>query len=222
MGIVNCVEGDVSIDGLPVRPIDIGSARIAPGHVIKTEDGMAEVLLAPGSILRLGNHSELVFEKLEMARLSKGEAIVQVIEASNQRPVTVIAKGTTTVIQKPGVYRFDSKRKKHYTALDAWSNMRAEQLSAESAASAQTYAGGAGNWPGPAWYWNPLFGSYLLMPARGSLPPYHGGDAYLYGRPIPASGLHTQPASTPPYGTVPTVPLTAPGVPSFPNSRGRR
>ena len=122
-------------------------------------------------------------------------------------------------------------------ALYAWSNFRSEQLSLESAASAQTYSGSLDEWHSPSWYWDPWSSSYTLLSASGHvnspfgwpfyapghshnyLPQHRGGDSFLYGPPVPIRGGVTPAGAVAPgMSPVPTVPLTAPGVPAFPNS----
>ena len=122
------------------------------------------------------------------------------------------------------------------SALFAWSNFRSQQLSLESAASADTYAGNPENWHDASWYWDPWSSSYTLLSASGHvnspfgwpfyapghshnyLPEHRGGDLFLYGPPVPAHGAVPSAAPAPGLSAVPAVPLTAPGVPTFPNS----
>jgi hypothetical protein len=56
-GAVNCVEGAVLLDGTPLSRQEVGRATLAPGQVISTETGKAEVLLTPGVFLRLDDQS---------------------------------------------------------------------------------------------------------------------------------------------------------------------
>ena len=115
------------------------------------------------------------------------------------------------------------------TPLYAWSAERSRQLSLESAAA---------QGQGPAWAWDPWAGSYTFISASGHvdgpfgwpfyapghshnyIPAHPGGDSYLYGPPLIANPGAMQPVPTPVLkNSWPTVPLTAPGVPSFHTSR---
>src|SRR5579872_7315291 len=58
-GVVNSVEGQVSVNGNPVTAKDIGSVQLGQDQVLTTDLGKAEVLLGPGVVARVGNHSEL-------------------------------------------------------------------------------------------------------------------------------------------------------------------
>ena len=72
---------------------------------------MAEILLAPGSFLRLGEQSKLTLETIGTpdvrVRLDSGEALLEVIAL----PVPIVVKqdGVSAVIRKPGLYEFDQK-----------------------------------------------------------------------------------------------------------------
>src|SRR5580765_5033439 len=85
-GTLNAINGKVSINGIPVNSIS-GQARAAPEtrQIIRTGQGMAEILLNPGSFLRLSNASELALETEGTpeirATLLKGEALVEILDA---------------------------------------------------------------------------------------------------------------------------------------------
>src|ERR1019366_4217305 len=278
-GILNSFEGEVWMNGVPVSPIHSGTAAPQVGREIRTGEGMAELLLTPGSFLRLGNRSELTLNDMSMpevrARLGNGEALLEVL--SLRTPIILEQDGATAVIRKPGLYNFNAKRSliavysgelqvdkggkrvivgKGFGArtrrlreaqtkpdpgnpLYSWSKIRDEQLSSESAASAQTYPGGAGGWHGPAWYWNPWSASYTFLSASGFVtgpfgwpyyspgyapdyvPVHRGGDSWPYGPPVLTGPEPMQMPGPRPINRPPAVPLTAPGVPGFPNNRFR-
>jgi hypothetical protein len=237
---------------------------------------MAELLLTPGSFLRIGNQSDLILESANSAgvrlRLLKGEALIEVLD--KQPSIFVEQSGAVAAFQNPGLYTFNARRREMAVyagearisrngiqrtagadqgvklrsfrefpvkpdppnALWAWSNFRSKQLSGESAASAKSSGISSGEPRSSSWLWDPWAGSYTWVSASGAVTgpfgwpyyspgytpnsiPEHQGDIYLYGPPvIPAPGI-TQPVS-PDYGrSTPTVPLTAPGVPQFPNNR---
>src|SRR5579871_2530918 len=278
-GVLNSLQGDVSVNGLPVRAFDAGKARLEVGGSIQTGEGMAEMLLTPGAFLRLGNRSVLNLEAAGptdvRAKLTQGEALIEVVDL--QAGLVVEQNGAIAVIRKPGLYDFNAKRaridvyageaelktdrsravagkgvgiKAHDlrefkaapnpgSALLAWSNLRSEQLSRESWASAAEASSDAAkpNSAGPAWYWNPWSASYTFLSASGfvtgpfgwpyyspcyapnAIPTHRGGDSYLYGLPVLGNQGPANPVETPGVVRPPTVPLTAPGVPQFPNNR---
>ena len=101
-GLVNHVQGTANI-------AESEMARVA--MPIRTgTDGYVEVLLSPGSFLRLGEDSEARIdnEKLENVRLTlvSGPAVIEVVEIRKEFPITVTTGNLTTKIIASGIYRF--------------------------------------------------------------------------------------------------------------------
>ncbi|MEQ1923981.1 MAG: FecR domain-containing protein, partial [Pyrinomonadaceae bacterium] len=111
-GMINYSEGLTSVthpDGTAGTLI-IGDSLKAGDRVVTSEGGMAEVLLNPGSYLRLGGESEFSFRStsLDDLRLDvhRGSAILEVF-ASNEFKVSAFTpKGRVTIVNT-GVYRID-------------------------------------------------------------------------------------------------------------------
>lgn len=111
-GMVNYSEGMATVtrlDGTTGTLIS-GDYLKAGDRAITSEGGLAEVLLNPGSYLRLGENSEFGFRvtSLDDLRLDihRGSAILEVF-ASNQFRVSVYTpKGRVTLVDT-GVYRID-------------------------------------------------------------------------------------------------------------------
>ncbi|HEY0461106.1 MAG TPA: FecR family protein [Pyrinomonadaceae bacterium] len=111
-GGVNYVEGKVSIvrkegkSGLLLKTdsIEIGD------KILTGADGKAEILLNPGSFLRLGANSEFEFQTTNLdnlqLKLSSGSAIFEVY-ADNEFKVTIDLPGANIELTKSGVYRVD-------------------------------------------------------------------------------------------------------------------
>jgi len=106
------MTGEVSINGVPVNPIDTASVTIEVGRRIRTGQGMAEILLSPGSFLRLGKASELTLETVGTreirARLQRGEALVEALDSG--AGLTIEQSGVTAIVRNPGLYEFNQKR----------------------------------------------------------------------------------------------------------------
>jgi hypothetical protein len=134
-GGVNFVEGAVGV----VRKIGTS------GHLIKGEsleigdrvstgpDGKAEILLNPGSFLRLGGSSAFEFktttlEDLQL-RLDRGSAILEVF-AGDGFEVAVNAPKTKFVLIETGVYRIDVKESGE-ARLEVWKGLARVDPSAE-------------------------------------------------------------------------------------------
>jgi len=58
-GTLNYFEGQVSVNGQPLAPNQLGSVDLASGGVLDTGNGKAELLLSPGVILRAGHNREI-------------------------------------------------------------------------------------------------------------------------------------------------------------------
>lgn len=123
-GFVNRVEGKVFIlradseDGSKGRA-SLGTQMRDGDSVITETDSFAELLLSPGSYLRLNENSEAravntVFGEIRF-ELVKGSAIAEVATANEQvsninkkSPLEIVTPHGTVSIAKDGIYRFDS------------------------------------------------------------------------------------------------------------------
>ncbi|HJQ69886.1 MAG TPA: FecR family protein [Blastocatellia bacterium] len=109
-GVVNVVEGDVSFERGDKSDMLIAGDVVRAGDLVKTgANGRAEILLNPGSYLRLSTNSEFVFNDTRIYRLElnllKGSAIVEasvVVEA-----IKVITPQGEVPIVNGGLYRFN-------------------------------------------------------------------------------------------------------------------
>ncbi len=111
-GGVNFTEGKVAIirkdgkSGLLLKndKIEIGD-RVSTGA-----DGKAEILLNPGSFVRLGSNTEFEFQTTDLdnlkLKLAGGSAIFEVY-ADNEFKVTLDLPGADIELTKSGVYRVD-------------------------------------------------------------------------------------------------------------------
>jgi hypothetical protein len=110
-GAVNYVEGQASIDG---RPLTTASARLQKGQVLETNQGNVELLLTPGVFLRVGHDSSVRMISPGLANtevgLLRGTAMLEVDQLYKQNNLNVVIDGTTTHIQKTGLYEFDASQ----------------------------------------------------------------------------------------------------------------
>jgi hypothetical protein len=111
-GGVNFVEGDVSVvrrDG-KAGPLLKGDTIEIGDKVSTGSDGKAEILLNPGSFLRLGGNSAFAFKTTSLddlqLKLDSGSAILEVF-AAEEFQVVVAAPKTKFVLIDTGVYRID-------------------------------------------------------------------------------------------------------------------
>ena len=110
-GMVNHLEGRVTLAGEPLKLRFGQFPEVAPGTEMAAEDGRAEVLLNPGVFLRLDEHSafKMVSNKLTDAQveLTSGAALVEVQELEKSNNVTILVGGSRVSLLKIGLYRFD-------------------------------------------------------------------------------------------------------------------
>jgi hypothetical protein len=111
-GTINYVEGQVSLNGQDLTSHSVGAAALQPGQVLDTGNGYAEVLLTPGAFLRLGHNSELRMLSVGLAdtrtQLVRGSGIVEVDQLIKGSNLAVAMNGTTTQLEKKGLYDFDA------------------------------------------------------------------------------------------------------------------
>jgi hypothetical protein len=113
-GTVNYIEGQATIGAQPLSEQSIGSAKLAVGQSLSTENGRAEILLTPGIFLRLDQHSSAQMISPGLAdtilNLQKGRALVEVADIHPENNVRISDNGVSTQLQKAGLYDFDADR----------------------------------------------------------------------------------------------------------------
>lgn len=110
-GLIHLVEGDVYLNDQELHPKVTEFPDMKDNSVLRTEVGRAEVLLAPGIVLRMAENSSfrMVSNKLVDTHIEvlTGEILVEVTELNKETALSVALKDTTTEPRKPGIYRFD-------------------------------------------------------------------------------------------------------------------
>lgn len=111
-GMLNYVEGQVTIAGQPVTSKSVGSMQLEPNQVMETGQGKAEILLTPGIFLRIGDHSAVRMVSPSLAdtrvQLLRGEAIVEANQVFDDSNIRVGVDGVSTKLAKHGLYAFDA------------------------------------------------------------------------------------------------------------------
>src|SRR5688572_15930318 len=84
-GLVNYVQGDANVKA---------TQSVARGVPIKTgAEGFAEVLLNPGSFLRMGPNSEAVLEGIDLVdvsvRIVSGSAVIEAAGFTKETPLNI-------------------------------------------------------------------------------------------------------------------------------------
>jgi hypothetical protein len=165
-GLVNAVEGDANVRV---------NQQVNAGAPIRTEaTGRVEVMLNPGSFLRLGENSEVVLDSVDLTdiqvRIVSGLAIIESTAVDKASPIHVTNGDQTESIASPGVYKFtENGSTDEARALEQWSQQRSKEIAAINARSAQTDS--ASNYPAAPY-------GQLLYPV-GPLGPVTGGTPFL-------------------------------------------
>ena len=105
-GLVNHVEGGVNIKA---------TQSLEAGAPIQTgAGGFAEILLNPGSYLRLGENSEAVLDSIDLrniaVRIVSGSAAIEAVGVDKRFPLKVTTGDLATEIIKNGIYAFADGR----------------------------------------------------------------------------------------------------------------
>ncbi len=121
-GAVNYVEGAAYINGTPVNEKYLQTTFLNANDILSTDLGKAEVLLAPGIFLRVGDNTKvrmvspsLVATQIEVM---SGEAMVEATGLVKGSSVQVISHGASATIEKNGLYRFRADDPPSVAVLD--------------------------------------------------------------------------------------------------------
>jgi len=103
-GLVNDVQGTANVAMMQT---------VNAGRPIKTGgDGYVEILLRPGSFLRLGEDSEAILDDTDLSSVRVtilyGPALVEAAEINKDHPITITTGNLTTKIRNSGIYRFEN------------------------------------------------------------------------------------------------------------------
>lgn len=111
-GTVNYVEGEVLLNGQSLSRDSVGSATLHAGETLATGNGYVELLLTPGTFLRVGHNSEVQLPEAGLAgaqvELERGSAMLEVDQLISGTNLSVGMSGTTAQVEKQGLYGFDA------------------------------------------------------------------------------------------------------------------
>jgi hypothetical protein len=111
-GTVNYIEGQVSIDGNAISTQQDGSAALRQDQLLSVGSGKAEILLSPGTFIRVGNNSQVRMIAPELAdprvEVVRGEAMVEVDYKPKLARLDVLERGSDASLLKEGLYKFDA------------------------------------------------------------------------------------------------------------------
>ena len=108
-GLVNYFEGEVTLNGNPLFAGAAQPAFLNNGDELATQNGKAEVLLMPGTFLRIGSNSKIFVVSASLAaprvELSRGQAMVEVVGLVRGSHIEMVDHGALLLIEKDGLYR---------------------------------------------------------------------------------------------------------------------
>jgi hypothetical protein len=111
-GLIHYLEGRAYVDKQRVRVDRTNFPHFSDGEILRTDLGRAEVLLAPGVFLRIGENSavRMTDSSLEETQITveDGSALVEVVEFTGGNRLWVWQDGVRTQVKKSGLYRFDA------------------------------------------------------------------------------------------------------------------
>lgn len=109
-GVVNYLEGTAYLNGAKLSEQAIRATFLNPGDELSTDTGKAEVLLAPGVFLRIGDQSavRMITPSLvdTQVAITKGESIIEAAGLVKGSTVQVTDHGASITIETNGLYRF--------------------------------------------------------------------------------------------------------------------
>lgn len=226
---VHYLQGAVFLDGKPVPDLRPGVTvsrfpEWTPGAHLRTDTGLVEVMLDPGVVFRMAEHSEARMPEPARGQtnveLLSGAAVVEVLNARNAP--TLRGGGLQVHLKKEGWYRIsadpgelrvfdgaaevvrDGSRKTVTSAqgisgsdpLVRWAARRSRILAAASAASARSVQEGGIPFRAAEWWWNRAYGSITFLPAKGTACGWSG--ACYYSPASSAKRRSFQPVAAPP------------------------
>ncbi len=111
-GLINYVEGQVTLDGAEVARKAGLYPQVKENTVLSTAEGRVELLLNPGTFLRMGENGSLrmISTRLIDTRLEvqNGAVLVECVEVPKDTNITLVYKGATVSLRKQGLYRLDA------------------------------------------------------------------------------------------------------------------
>ncbi len=112
-GMIHYVEGKVLLDNKAVEPKFGVFPQMNDESQLRTDQGRAEVLLAPGVFLRLGEAGgvRMISNKLTDTRLEflGGSALIECAELRKETPILLVYKDAKIWLRDDGLYRLNSE-----------------------------------------------------------------------------------------------------------------
>ncbi len=113
-GLIHSIEGDVQINGEAVKQNGDVFLSMKQGETLSTERGRAEILLNPGTYLRVGEASSFKLDSADLddtrLTLLTGTVIIEVAELPKDTSATLSLLGSQVALKKRGLYEFTADK----------------------------------------------------------------------------------------------------------------
>lgn len=115
-GLITYVQGPALVDGRRVVLKATRFPQMKNGETLSTAGrGRAEVLLAPGVVLRLAENSQVRMENTQLSdtqvAIERGDALIEVLQLPEGSRIQVGLADTITEFTRPGLYRFGTMQR---------------------------------------------------------------------------------------------------------------
>jgi hypothetical protein len=108
-GLITYLQGPAFVDGKRVVLKSTRFPQMKDGETLSTGRGRAELLLAPGVVLRLSENSRLQMDDTQLVKtrvtLLQGDALIEILQLPEGNRIQVALAETTTELSRPGLYR---------------------------------------------------------------------------------------------------------------------
>jgi len=108
-GLITYLQGPAFLDGKRVVLKTARFPQMRDGEALSTGRGRAELLLSPGVMLRLADHSQVRLESSPLSdtrvTLQQGEALIEVVQLAEGNRIQIELGETSTELTRAGLYR---------------------------------------------------------------------------------------------------------------------
>jgi hypothetical protein len=114
-GLITYVQGFASLDSRRVVIKTTRFPQMKDGEALSTARGRAEILLAPGVILRLAENSRVRLADTQLSdthvEIQRGDALIEVLQLPEGSRIQIHLADTVTEFTRTGLYRFGTTQK---------------------------------------------------------------------------------------------------------------
>jgi FecR protein len=108
-GLITYLQGPAFVDGKRVVLKTTRFPQMKDGETLATGRGRAELLLAPGAVLRLSENAQLRMDDTQLAdthvTLMRGDALIEIVQLPEGDRIQVAFADATTELTRSGLYR---------------------------------------------------------------------------------------------------------------------